>query len=326
MSARDADRAGARYTRRLLALLAFALVHACVFWTGDVLHVYAVLGFVLLLLRHASDRTVVALIVASLLFTPLSSALRLWLMTPEVVDWLVADAKAWEASNNLAYGSGTFWDAAREHAREFVHGYDTPWTLWFTASFYMQMTTTMLIGLLVGRGGWVRRVPEAMPQVRRWQWRMLAAGIVFALVFGVLGEFTREPGPSPLKIVVGSAYVLSRLALMLFYVLTIVRLAQLPVWQRRFAPIAAAGRMPLTNYLLQTAIGTTVFYGWGFGLWGRVGPATELLLAVAIFFAVQVPLSVAWLRRFDYGPMEWLWRVLTYGHRPAPAVPARSAG
>ena len=78
--------------------------------------------------------------------------------------------------------------------------------------------------------------------------------------------------------------------------------------------IATAGRMPLTNYLMQTLISVTLFYGWGFGLWGKVGPAVDLALAVGIFFAVQVPLSIWWLKRFELGPMEWLWRKLTYGH------------
>ena len=75
--------------------------------------------------------------------------------------------------------------------------------------------------------------------------------------------------------------------------------------------------MPLTNYLMQTLICTTLFYGWGFGLWGQVGPAAELLLALAIFFGVQVPLSLWWLRHFETGPLESLWRLLTYGRRPA---------
>jgi uncharacterized protein len=110
--------------------------------------------------------------------------------------------------------------------------------------------------------------------------------------------------------------------MMIFYVLTVVRLAQIPVWQRRFAPIAAAGRMPLTNYLMQTLIATAIFYGWGFGLWGRVGPAAGLVLAFAIYFAIQVPLSLWWLRRFNYGPLEWLWRLATYGHRPTSATRA----
>ena len=314
---RQPDRAVAIYTRRLLALLAFGLVHSMVFWTGDVLHIYALLGFGLLLLRNVSDRTVYALIVACLLYPAVSGTLRLFVMTPEMVAQQVLQMQAWEASNNLAYGHGSFLAAALEHAREAVSFYADPLMLWGTLGFYVQMTTTMLIGFLVGRNGWVRRIPELMPWVKRLQWWALGVGVVCALIFGILGEFNRTPGPSLARIVVSIAYVLSRLGMMMFYVLTIVRLAQLPAWQRRFAPIAAAGRMPLTNYLLQTLIATTIFYGWGFGLWGKVGPAAGLLLAFAIFFVVQVPLSVWWLRRFQYGPMEWLWRLATYGHRPA---------
>jgi uncharacterized protein len=75
-----------------------------------------------------------------------------------------------------------------------------------------------------------------------------------------------------------------------------------------------AGRMPLTNYLMQTFIATFLFYGWGLGLWGKVGPAVDIVLAVAIYFLIQVPLSYFWLGRFSMGPMEYVWRLLTYGH------------
>jgi uncharacterized protein len=104
--------------------------------------------------------------------------------------------------------------------------------------------------------------------------------------------------------------------MMSFYVLTIVRLAQIPAWQRRFQPIAMTGRMPLTNYLLQTLIGTTLFYGWGFGLWGKVGPV-QLVMAFAVFFIIQVPLSTIGFRYFEYGPLEYVWRLGTYGKRRA---------
>jgi uncharacterized protein len=312
---RHPGRAVAIYTRRLLALLAFGVVHAVVFWNGDVLHIYALLGFALLLLRKVPDRVVYLLIGLCLLYPAVSGALRLWVMTPDVVAAQVLQMEAWEASNDLAYGHGSFLDAAAEHAREAVYFYTDPFMLWAALGFYVQIATTMLIGLLVGRNGWVRRIPELLPRIRRLQWWALGIGVVCALIYGILGELERPPAPSLAKIVVSITYVLSRLGMMMFYVLTIVRLAQVPAWQRRLAPMAAAGRMPLTNYLLQTLIATTIFYGWGFGLWGKVGPAAGLLLALAMFFAIQVPLSLWWLRRFRYGPMEWLWRLATYGHR-----------
>jgi len=322
---REPARAVRIYTRRLLALLAFGVLHATLFWNGDVLHIYALLGFLLLLLRGVSNRTVCVLIAACLLYPAVSGTLRVLLITPEMVKANVALMQTWEASNNAAFGHGSFLAAAAETAREALFFYTDPLMLWGTVGFYVLMTTTMLIGFLIGRNGWVRRIPELLPVIRRLQWWALGIGVVCALVFGILGEMNRAPGPSPIKIVISIAYVVCRISLMMFYVLTIVRLAQLPAWQRIFAPMAAAGRMPLTNYLMQTLIATTLFYGWGFGLWGRVGPAAQLALAFAIFFVIQVPLSIGWLRRFDYGPMEWVWRYLTYGHRPAGAPRAAGA-
>jgi uncharacterized protein len=188
--------------------------------------------------------------------------------------------------------------------------------------FWVQMALTMLIGMLVGRMGWVRRIGELMPQVRRLTWVALAVGLTCGAVFMLVFHFNRAPGPSPIKFLGSLCYWICRPAMMIFYVLVIVQLVQQPQWRRRLAPMAAAGRMPLTNYLMQTAICTALFYGWGFGLWGRVGPAAAMALALAIFFAVQVPWSLWWLRSHDRGPLEALWARLTYGKRAAQPVPA----
>lgn len=82
--------------------------------------------------------------------------------------------------------------------------------------------------------------------------------------------------------------------------------------------------MPLTNYPMQILICTTIFYGCGFGMWGRVGPAAELGLALLIYFGVQVPWSLWWLRDYARGPMEALGTRLTYGRAATQQVRARA--
>jgi len=76
--------------------------------------------------------------------------------------------------------------------------------------------------------------------------------------------------------------------------------------------VAAVGRTALTNYLLQTVLCTTIFYGHGLGLFGRVGCAGQLAIVAGVW-VIELVLSLWWLRRFDFGPVEWLWRCATYG-------------
>jgi uncharacterized protein len=106
-----------------------------------------------------------------------------------------------------------------------------------------------------------------------------------------------------------------------FYISAILLLIQRPQWLERFSGFAIAGRMPLTNYLMQTAMGLFIFYGWGLGFWGQAGPLASLLLAVALYFVVQVPFSRWWLSRRKYGPMEYVWRVATYGRGVSAELP-----
>ena len=76
-------------------------------------------------------------------------------------------------------------------------------------------------------------------------------------------------------------------------------------------PLAAVGRMALTIYLLQSLMFTTLFYGYGFGQVYMIGPAAVLTYAI-VFFAIQIIIANWWLTHFRFGPMEWLWRSLTY--------------
>ena len=302
------------YLRRLLMLLVIGVVHACVFWTGDVLHVYAILGIVLLFgLRKVSDRGLVLVMVGCLVYPLMASLLRVAFVSKEFVASRVALGKGFALTNDAAYGAGSFWATVWENMRIMAHEYGDLYSLWGTFGWYVSMTLTMLLGVLAGRRRWAQRIPELMPQIKRLTWVMLVVGLALSTTSTMIWEANRTPGPSLIKTFAGLCYNVSRPMLMVFYVLLIVQLFQHQTWKRLFRPFELAGRMPLTNYLMQTAICTTLFFGWGFGLWAKVGPAAGLALSVFIFFAVQVPWSYWWLRKHERGPMEALWARMTYG-------------
>jgi len=318
MQQHDPLHADRLYLRRLLVLLALGLVHACVFWSGDVLHNYALLGIVLLFgLRRVSDRGLVMIMAGCIAYPLLASLLRVAFVTKEFTASRVAIGKGFAATNDVAFGSGNFLATATEHMRQMAYDYGDLYSLWGTFGWYVSLTLTMLLGVLAGRRQWARRIPELMPQIKRLTWVMLLVGLALSTTSTMIWEAHRTPEPSLIKTFAGLCYNVSRPMLMVFYVLLIVQLLQRPGWKSLFKPFELAGRMPLTNYLMQTALCTTLFYAWGFGLWAQVGPAAGLALSLALFFFVQVPLSWWWLKHHDRGPIEALWARLTYGRRPA---------
>jgi uncharacterized protein len=325
LEARAPERATRIYLRRLFWLFVFGVVHACVFWAGDVLHMYALLGLLLLALHRLPDRAIVALIVACLLYPALMGTIRILTTRPEDLQAIIAVTQQAITADNAAFGHGNFLDTARRSSAAMVIFYTHPLRLGMFAG-YVQFFTTVLLGLLLGRHRFFQNIAAHLPLIRRIQWWALGIGLVCSTVFVVWRSVAANPmEPSVWRILAATGYVIGRVSIMIFYVATIVRAVCNERWRQRLAPITLAGRMPLSNYLLQTLIGITLFYHWGFGLWGKVGPALDLVLAVAIFFLIQVPLTRWWLSRFPRGPMEHLWRVLTYG-RGALRITAEPSG
>lgn len=322
LQAREPQRATHIYLRRLLWLFVFGAAHACLFWAGDVLHMYALLGMLLLILRKLPDRAIAALILLCLLYPAIAGTIQMASSAPDDLRTSIDLTQQAIAADNAAFGHGSFLDTVRRSTESMLLYYAHP-QLTGMVRGYVQFLTTMLLGLLLGRHRFFQNVASRLPLVRGVQWWGLGVGLICGIGFMAWQTLAPSPWePSVGRILAAMGYVLCRVALMLFYVATIVRAMCNERWRQRIAPITLTGRMPLSNYLLQTLIGVTLFYHWGFGLWGKVGPALDLVLAVAIFFVVQVPLSRWWLGRFQLGPMEYLWRVLTYG-RKAMQVSAR---
>jgi uncharacterized protein len=302
------------YVRRLLALLALGLCHLALWW-GDVTTHYAVVGFALLAFRNVSPRALLGLALALVIVPQLVMALpgaTLGLQTalglPENIDSLRPEIVA--AVRGADYG-----EIASAHGRQLwiYFGLNLGWyPAWILGRF--------LLGYYAGK----RRLFDGdgaahLPLFRKLFWgaaavATLASAAVWALhAPRVMARYELLPAGQLASVAVSEIAVLSVTAT---YVALGVLGMQRPAWRRLLLIVAPVGRMPLTVYLSQTVIATALFYGWGLGLSGKVGPAGCLAIAVAIF-SVQVVACHLWLRRYRFGPAEWLWRTLAYGRRPA---------
>ena len=297
------------YVRRLAILLLFGILHFILIWWGDILAPYAVLGFALMLFRKRSQKALLRwsivlflypLLLGTLLFTLHSAGVQIPApppTTPEELQRIIG-----------VYASGSYGDIVRQNLKEL------PFMAFGLIFFYPRVLGVFLFGLWVWRQGIVRDLPTKTALLRRCQKHGLWIGLLFNAIAVALNErFHPNPmAPGPVILAINAALTIGVPAGSLFYATTVALLWEQLRWRERLRPFAAVGRMALTNYLLQSIVCTALFYSWGLKLYGRVNPLVGLVPTVVIY-GVQVLLSVWWFRRFAMGPMEWLWRRLTYG-------------
>ena len=216
-----------------------------------------------------------------------------------------ADYKALWDESLRAYSHGTLAEISLERARAVA------WSLCWPIS-WLQILGLFLIGLYAGRREFFPKLQTYLPFVRKALWWALALGVVGMLNRAGVFKLPELPGSYFSGFGEEGLQTIGNLGLSFFYAGALILLAQRHAWKSRLAPLAAVGRMALSNYLLQSLVCTTLFYSYGFGLFGKVRPAAGLALSVAIY-SVQLPLSQWWLRHFRFGPLEWVWRSLTYG-------------
>ena len=311
------------YARRLSILLLIGLAHAVFVWVGDILVLYAVLGAVLLLFyRQRSPRTLlmwagVFLSMAVLLPAGLSGLAMLAKLTPagaaEVsASFAASDAglRAEAAQAAIIYATGSFVEITAQRLSDLRLMYSVAIFLAFNA------LAMFLLGLYAGRRGIFRAIPAHAPLLKKIFWWGCALGLSSGIAHAMVSHGPEFALPTWLDVLADAARTLGAPMLALSYIAGLTLLLQHAAWRARLGPLAAVGRMALTNYLMQSLVATTLFYGYGFGLFGQIGPGLGLLITVAIY-GLQIPLSVWWLRHFQYGPAEWLWRTLTY-LRPQP--------
>ncbi len=285
---------GSYAARRLGFLLVLGLVHLFLVWNGDVLTLYAVVGIVAAPLLRLSTRVLfvlaIALFVAHLCPLP---------FPPPFATYQALASHVSEAYD--AYGSGTFSEALAFRIRE-VRPIAALllWTAPRVLSLFLLGACAWRIGVFRGQRGTVMRFVAAIG--------LLFGGALSWLVNTNevhLGTW-QDPASRTASLVLALGYGAS--------VVVTFDQTRLPRVKAALALLAPLGRMALTSYLTQSIVLSAIFYGWGLGLFGRLGETYAAAIGVAIFVA-QIALSAAWLRRFRFGPVEWLWRSFTYGEK-----------
>lgn len=301
-----------RFIWRLIILLGIGYLHH-LFYRGDILTIYAVLGLFLVPFHNASHRWISVIAVFIFLGLPryliygfygAGNLLPGFEFTPDSPELL---------SYFMTLKEGTLWQVFLSNATE-GHLMKANFQLGVFSRGYLTFGF-FLVGLLLGR----MRFFENIDRYRRQLKQVLigsAAGMVMLVVatifiFSGQGESGNQGLDSWVAMAGLTMFDLFNLfttALIVAGFTLLYHHARFEGWVNHLAPY---GRTALTNYVLQSVIGTAIYYGWGLGLLGEIRNIYAFMLSL-IIIVLQVMISKWWLKKFRYGPLEWLWRVLTY--------------
>jgi uncharacterized protein len=300
--------------RRMGWLMLFGLAHAYLLWSGDILFTYGLCGMVAYLCRKLRPRN---LMIVGVLLLSIAPAI------------LIAEggwSRHW-STQRVQAASERMWAPTSEMAAQEVAAYRGSWiaqmkyraadsfemqTQYFVLFTFWRASGLMLIGMALFKLG-VFRARRRAPDY----WSMVFAAICLGIpviLYGTYRDFAAK-WEFRYSFFYGIQFnYWASLLVSLGWVGAVMLACQsrqpVPLTRR----LASVGRMAFTNYMLQTVVCTTIFYRHGFGLFGQVDRVRQFGI-VLVIWAAQLLLSPIWLRYFLFGPLEWLWRTLTYWQR-----------
>lgn len=294
---------------RLTILMIFGLLHGHLLFGSDILRYYAAGGLLLLLVYKWSSKSLLILglflnIIVPVIATIVSIVYKINLFG-DFPDML---------SFQKAYMSTSYWENFR------INNFDatTRYNLFFLLYYFVPVTGIFLFGICVGRQNYLQN-----PEMHA---KLLKRFVVWGLSIGFLIQGSNLFMNAALehKWINGNIIIyafkdflvsIAVLLISLGYISTLTLLSLRPSWNRFLSILAPAGRMTLTNYIMQSVFLWVVFFGSGFGLYLKIGPSISIFIALALC-GLQLAWSYYWLTYFKMGPMEWVWRYANTGKRP----------
>lgn len=293
-----------RFCWRLVLLFIFGNINA-MFFTGEVLVLYSLVGFILPLVCRLSTRTVLC-IAALCMIQPVEIVkLITAILNPEAPAPTSIDAPFW-AAIYPALREGSFIDVVKVNLWEGQLA-SLGWA-WENARMF-QTASLFMIGMVAGRNGWFADTPHNR---RLWGCVLACALVAFFPLYGLsnmLPRFIETASiAKPLLLIITS---LHKFAFMLILVTGILFAFYSSWMERPLRGLMSYGRMSLTNYIMQSIIGSMLFYNWGFALHDDLGITASICVG-ALLLILQIMFCNWWMRRHTHGPLEWLWRKLTW--------------
>ncbi|MGL1888359.1 MAG: DUF418 domain-containing protein [Reichenbachiella sp.] len=291
------------FLRRMLGLFAMGIIHSIVY-RGDILHIYALMGLPLLLVYRVKTQY---LIIAAILLAAQLPTIYLIIRAFTDASFKYTPYYGGDSFKigEETYAHGSFWEVLKYNLWS---GRVVVWTWTYHVGRFYQLFAFFFIGMILGRMGVFYRSLE-------FKKFLINVLIYSALIFLGLTAFTQNMSSlewTELQLSLTSVLVKSYTSF--FY--TVLLMASVLLLSPLIANslvvnvLAVYGRMSLTNYVAQAVLSVTFFYGFGFGMYAYLGAAWSVLYGLVLFL-IQVLIGSEWLKKYKYGPLEWVWRAMT---------------
>lgn len=286
------------FLRRMFWLFVFGCVNLF-FWNGDILHVYAMTGIFLLLFQRRTDRAILIYSIVFLIILPFVIRVYQRLILHYSIDIPLLISNYYHT-----YKYGSLLDVARLNYSMYPKQWIFSWGEWRDMS---ETLGRFLLGYFILRKKYLLKLEENISFIRRtWKWALFIS-ILYApfQLFIELGWFSVPPLASYTLLKIGILFMT------LFYATSLALIFYNKRLNRLLETFRYLGCMTLTNYLTHTILFVIIFYGVGFGLLGEFS-FSIVWLGTFLIYAGQGIFSKWWMQHFNYGPVEWIWRQLTY--------------
>ncbi|MDA3868009.1 MAG: DUF418 domain-containing protein [Salinivirgaceae bacterium] len=293
------------YFRRLIILMGFGIIHIVLFWAGDILLSYSILGLVLLLMRKLNTRLL--LILSTLFYFLPIFYISLNVMLPWLPNALSSTSELSAEAIKETYSAGSFIEIFKLRMQEY-------YAFRYINVFYYapKILALFIAGYVFHRKNLFEKINHSRIHYFIFGMLSLFIGILLnTYTLNIVDSIADANSNAYYTALYMGVFEVTNVFLIASYLLLVLTISTTSVFRKILKPLKNIGRMSLTNYLTYSVLFTTIMYSYGFGLFGSLNPV-ELVLVSVLFFTFQIIYCTILLKYHQYGPLEWVWRKLMY--------------